>query len=114
MPYYYFISFGAIILCALIAGSASAGVRSTFQSMGKIHTKSRMTGYDTAKRLLKANGVTDIKVGRTGGELTDHYHPTKKIVNLSQSTFGDNSVASVAVDFLYCVVIQWNAVTKSI
>ena len=97
MPYYYFISFGAIILCALIAGSASAGVRSTFQSMGKIHTKSRMTGYDTAKRLLKANGVTDIKVGRTGGELTDHYHPTKKIVNLSQSTFGDNSVASVAV-----------------
>ncbi len=94
---YYLISFGVIILCALIAGSASAGVRATFQKMGKIPTKSRMTGYDTAKKLLRANDVTDIKVGRTGGELTDHYHPSKKEVNLSQSTFGDNSVASVAV-----------------
>ena len=94
---YYLISFGVIILCAIIAGSASANVRSTFQSMGKIHTKSRMTGYDTAKKLLKVNGIHDISVGRTGGELTDHYHPSKKEVNLSQSTFGDNSVASVAV-----------------
>lgn len=94
---YYLISFGVIILCAIIAGSASANVRSTFQSMGKIHTKSRMTGYDTAKKLLKVNGIHDISVGRTGGELTDHYHPSKKEVNLSASTFGDNSVASVAV-----------------
>lgn len=94
---YYLISFGVIILCALIAGSASANVRATFHDMSKIHTKSRMTGYETARRLLRANGVTDIEVGRTGGELTDHYHPTKKQVNLSASTFGDTSVASVAV-----------------
>lgn len=94
---YYLISFGVMLLCALIVGSASAGVRSTFNQMKNIPTKSRMTGYDTAKKLLRAGGVTDITVGRTGGELTDHYHPSRKEVNLSESTFGDTSVASVAV-----------------
>jgi Zn-dependent membrane protease YugP len=56
-----------------------------------------MTGYDTAVRLLRANGVNDISVGRVRGSLTDHYHPTKKIVNLSESVYGDASIASVAV-----------------
>ena len=94
---YYLKSFGVMLLCALIVGSASAGVRWTFNQMKNIPTKSRMTGYDTAKKLLRAGGVTDISVGRTGGELTDHYHPSRKEVNLSESTFGDTSVASVAV-----------------
>jgi Zn-dependent membrane protease YugP len=56
-----------------------------------------MTGYDTATRLLRRNGVTDISVGRVRGKLSDHYHPTKKIVNLSESTYGSDSVAAVAV-----------------
>jgi len=56
-----------------------------------------MTGYDTAVRLLKSNGVKDISVGRVRGELSDHYHPKKKIVNLSESVYGNDSVAAVAV-----------------
>ena len=56
-----------------------------------------MTGYDTAKRLLRAGGVNDISVGRIKGDLTDHYHPTKKIVNLSESVYGSDSVAAVAI-----------------
>ena len=56
-----------------------------------------MTGYDTAVRLLKRNGVKDIRVGRVKGELSDHYHPKKKIVNLSESVYGNDSVAAVAV-----------------
>jgi len=60
-------------------------------------TKSRMTGYDTAVRLLRSNGVRDISVGRVKGSLSDHYHPTKKIVNLSESTYGNDSIAAVAV-----------------
>jgi Zn-dependent membrane protease YugP len=43
------------------------------------------------------NSVYDISVGSVGGELTDHYHPAKKIVNLSQSTYSSSSVAAVAV-----------------
>ena len=56
-----------------------------------------MTGYDTAVRLLRSNGVNDISVHRVAGRLSDHYHPKKKVVNLSESTYGDNSVAAVAV-----------------
>lgn len=86
-----------ILLCAILGAWASAKVRSAYRAYGEMSTSSHMTGYDTAKRLLRANGVTDISVGRVRGELTDHYHPTKKIVNLSESVYGDDSIASVAV-----------------
>lgn len=86
-----------LILCAGLAGSVSAKVRSTFHAQQKIGTKSRMTGYDTALRLLRANRIDDISVGRVKGELTDHYHPTKKQVNLSETVYGNDSVAAVAV-----------------
>ena len=56
-----------------------------------------MTGYDTAVRLLRNNGVRDISIGRVKGTLADHYHPKKKIVNLSTSTYGSDSIAAVAV-----------------
>ncbi len=94
---YYFIFLGLILLCAIFAGWASAKVRSTYSAYQDLGTSSRMTGYDTAVRLLRANGVNDISIGRVRGFLSDHYHPTKKTVNLSESTYGNDSVAAVAV-----------------
>ncbi len=94
---YYLIFLGLMLACAIFAGSASRKVGAAYKAYGAIPTSSRMTGYDTAVRLLRAKGVNDISVGRVRGTLTDHYHPTKKIVNLSESVYGDNSVASVAV-----------------
>lgn len=87
----------AMLACALFAGWASRKVHTTFAAYKDVPTSSRMTGYDTAVRLLRANDVRDISVGRVAGTLTDHYHPTKKTVNLSQSTYGDASVGAVAV-----------------
>ena len=94
---YYFRFLGLILLCAIFAGWASAKVRSTYSAYQDLGTSSRMTGYDTAVRLLRANGVNDISIGRVRGFLSDHYHPTKKTVNLSESTYGNDSVAAVAV-----------------
>ncbi len=94
---YYIISMAAILLCAILGGWASAKVHKAYQRYGVIPTRSRMTGRDTAVKLLQTNGVKDISVGKVEGHLTDHYHPKKGIVNLSQSTYGDDSVASVAV-----------------
>lgn len=94
---YYILWYVPVLLCALLAGLASAKVRSTYSAFREERTRSNMTGYDTAKRLLMVNGVNDIAVNRVKGTLTDHYNPGKKVVNLSQSTYGDNSVASVAV-----------------
>ena len=83
--------------CAGFSIYASNKVKTTYHAFRKMPTSSRMTGYDTAVRLLRANGIFDISVNRVDGELSDHYHPTKKQVNLSASTFGDNSIGSVAV-----------------
>ena len=97
MPGYYFIFFVLMIICAALCAGASAKVHSAYQKYGAMPNSSRMTGYDTAVRLLRNNGVTDITVGRVHGTLTDHYHPTKKVVNLSDSVYGDTSIAAVAV-----------------
>ena len=93
--YIYFII--ALFVCALFSAYASRKVTTTFQKYNNRACHSNMTGYDTAKRLLRAGGATDISVGRVRGTLTDHYHPTKKIVNLSDSTYGSPSVGAVAV-----------------
>ena len=97
MYYYYWIFLGLILLCGIFAARASAKVRSTFAAYREISVSSRMTGYDTATRLLRAGGVTDISVERVKGVLTNHYHPTKKRVSLSDGVYGDDSVAAVAV-----------------
>ena len=94
---YYIISIAAMLFCAMIAGIASARVRSAYKKYGNMPTQSHYTGYDTAVRLLRVNGVRDIAVGRVGGELSDHYHPTKKQVNLSSGVYGSDSIAACAV-----------------
>ncbi|MBR2340846.1 MAG: zinc metallopeptidase [Clostridia bacterium] len=94
---YYFTFFGLILLCALFSGWAASKVKRTYRAYNSVPLRSNMTGYDTAVRLLRANGIQDISVNRVRGELTDHYHPTKKVVNLSASTYGNNSVGAVAV-----------------
>jgi len=95
--YYYLISIVLIMICAILGASASAKVHAAYRAYGDMPTSSRMTGYDTATRLLRVNGVRDISVGRVRGNLTDHYHPTKKIVNLSETVYGNDSIAAVAV-----------------
>ena len=97
IPEYYLIFFILMIFCAILCASASAKVSSAYRAYGAMPNSSRMTGYDTAVRLLRRNGVNDNTVGRVRGSLTDHYHPAKKIVNLSDSVYGDASIASVAV-----------------
>ena len=87
----------AIIACVLLSIYAAGRVRSSYLKYSKIPAKSGLTGYDTAVRLLSANGINDIKVGKVSGELTDHYHPNKGIVNLSESSYDSASVAAVAV-----------------
>lgn len=94
---YYLLFFGLVILCLFFAARASAKVNATFDAYKDVATSSRMTGYDTATRLLRRNGIADVAVQKVKGTLTDHYHPTKSAVNLSQSTYGNDSVAAVAV-----------------
>ncbi len=57
----------------------------------------RMTGAQVAESMLRQNGINDVQVISTPGQLTDHYDPVKKTVNLSESVYSVNSVAAAAV-----------------
>ena len=87
----------ALGICLVFSGWASARVHSAYNAFSSMKTRSHMTGYDTAVRLLRSNQINGISVGRVGGKLSDHYNPQKGIVNLSAATYGDDSVAAVAV-----------------
>lgn len=86
-----------LLPCLAFAAWASARVNSTYAKYDRVQTRSCMTGYDTATRLMRNRGVSGIAVNRVEGRLTDHYNPSKKVVNLSMSTYGSASVAAVAV-----------------
>lgn len=88
---------GAILVCMLFSAIASGKVRSAFAKNDRVRCRLGMTGYDTVTRLMRANHVNGISVGCVRGSLTDHYQPGKSIVNLSESTYGSDSVAAVAV-----------------
>ncbi|MGN1061057.1 MAG: zinc metallopeptidase [Candidatus Coproplasma sp.] len=87
----------ALLVCAIFAGYASSKVHSTFAKYDRVPNRSGMTGYDTAVRLMRTNDMQGIQIGRISGKLSDHYDPKKGVVNLSETTYGNASVASVAV-----------------
>ena len=95
--YTYLLFLVMLVPCMIFSAVASAKVSSTYSKYDKIPTLSRMTGYDTAAYLLRNRGVNDIAIGKVRGKLTDHYDPTKSVVNLSQSTYGSPSVGACAV-----------------
>lgn len=88
---------GAILLCMLFSGIATHKVYSAYSRYGGVSARSGLTGRDTAERLMAAGGVRDVLIGRVKGTLSDHYDPTRKIVNLSDSVYSSSSVAAVAV-----------------
>ena len=87
----------ALLVCMAISVWASAKVRSAYSKYGRIYNRARMTGYDTAVLLLRANGIRGISIGRISGTLSDHYNPAKGIVNLSEGVYGNDSIAAVAI-----------------
>lgn len=95
--YYYYYFLLLLVPCFILSAWASVKVNSTFRRYQGVANRSGMTGYDTAYRLMRNNGVYDVSIGRVRGSLSDHYDPTKEIVNLSESTYGYASVGSVAV-----------------
>ncbi|MEE0927932.1 MAG: zinc metallopeptidase [Acutalibacteraceae bacterium] len=101
MPFYYYgfdIYYLALILPAFIISLvAQIKVKSTFSKYSKVLNHSRLTGAMAAEKVLSAHGVYDVRVERVGGELTDHFDPTTKVIRLSDSVYDSYSVAAVGV-----------------
>ena len=80
----------------LLALWAQFKVRSAFSRYVQVPTQRQVNGIETAKILMRNNGLTSVGIQGTPGQLTDHYDPRNKTINLSDSS-AQNSVASVAV-----------------
>ncbi len=85
------------ILFAVIGMIVSGVLKSKFKKYSQIPVKGGLTGKDIAERMLKENGITDVQVISVAGQLTDHYNPMKKTVNLSEGVYGSDSIAAAAV-----------------
>jgi Zn-dependent membrane protease YugP len=75
----------------------SASLKSKFQKYSQIPLLSGLTGREIAEKMLRENGIYDVKVTSVAGHLTDHYNPATKTVNLSEQVYRTNSIAAAAV-----------------
>ena len=97
MGYYFDPTWILVIIGAVLSMAASAKVNSTFNKYSKVRSMTGLTGEDAAKRLLNSQGIYDVTVRPVKGQLTDHYDPRTKTVNLSESVFHSTSVAAIGV-----------------
>ncbi len=81
----------------LLSLYASMKVKSTYKKYSRIGTNSGMTGADIARQILHRNGLSNINVVETGGFLSDHYDPGKKVVRLSRDVYNGTSVSAIGV-----------------
>lgn len=97
MPYRIDYLYIVLVLpCVLFALWAQFNVKATFSKYSRT-TLRGMTGYDSARRILDANGLYNIKISRVSGELTDHFNPTDGTIYLSDSVYDRSTTAAVGV-----------------
>lgn len=89
--------YGLTILSIVIVLGAQIYVSSSYKKYSKIKNEKGITGKEAARYILDKNELENIKVVETGGHLSDHYDPSKKVIRLSSSVYNDDSVGSVAV-----------------
>ncbi len=97
---YYFRLDWTYVLCIigmLLSLAASAAVNRTFSKYNRVKNRIGLTGAQAAQRVLKAGGITDVKIEHISGKLTDNYDPRSKTLRLSDSTYASSSVAAVCV-----------------
>ena len=84
-------------LIMLVSWAVSAKLKSKFEEYSKLRLQNGMSGAEIAQKMLHDNGIYDVRVISTPGQLTDHYNPTDKTVNLSESVYNQRNAAAAAV-----------------
>jgi Zn-dependent membrane protease YugP len=90
----YMILAGAIMLASWLV---SKKLKSKFEFYSKLELQNGMSGAEIAEKMLADNGIRDVRVISTPGRLTDHYNPSDKTVNLSESVYNQRNAAAAAV-----------------
>lgn len=86
-----------VIIGIVITLAASAKVKSAFAKYSQVRTRTGITGAQAAERILRESGIYDVQIQAVAGNLTDHYDPRSKVLRLSESVYGSNSLAAVGV-----------------
>ena len=86
-----------VIIGIVITMWASASVKNTYKRYAKVAAACGLTGAEVARQILDSKGIYDVKVEHISGDLTDHYNPATKVLNLSDSVYGSRSIAALGV-----------------
>ena len=86
-----------MFLAIVVVIYAQTKINSAYNKFRKIKSKGNLSGQEVARKILDSNGLKDIYIVETRGELTDHYDPSRKVVRLSHEVFHGTSVASISV-----------------
>jgi len=81
----------------LFSWIVSARLKSKFEHYSKVHLRNGMSGKEVAEKMLRDNGINDVQVISVPGQLTDHYNPENKTVNLSEAVYMQRNAAAAAV-----------------
>ena len=105
MPYYY--GYGDFlannIYCILLIPVMLLSLWAQFQVSGNFRRYSAqrsrrgLTGAQAAERVLRSNGVTNVRIERVSGNLTDHFDPRSNVIRLSDNVYGNTSTAAIGV-----------------
>ena len=103
MPYYgYYYGFDwtylvVVLPCLILSLWASSSVNRTFKRYSTQYSQRRITGADAAMRVLRSNGVHNVRIERISGNLTDHYDPKANVIRLSDGVYDSTSTAAIGV-----------------
>lgn len=89
----YFLVLVGVVICLI----ASARVKLSFAKYDKVRSMAGLTGAQAAERMLNMSGIYDVQVQHVSGNLTDHYDPRNKTLNLSDSVYNSMSIAAIGV-----------------
>jgi len=97
IPFYYDPSMIFLIPALVLAAWAQWRVQSTFARYSAKPSRSGRTAEEVAYQILVQHGVENVVIEHTPGQLTDHYDPVRKVLRLSDATYGSDSIAAIGV-----------------
>jgi Zn-dependent membrane protease YugP len=114
-------SFILIIVIGLVGLFVQSKLKSKFKKYSNLHLQNGLSGREIAEKMLTDNHIYDVKIISVKGQLTDHYNPKNKTVNLSEAVYNQRNAAAAAVAAHECghavqhaVSYQWLSLRSSL
>lgn len=99
MPYFYFDYYYLILVvpALMLVIWAQVQVKTTYRKYSRVPNSRGMTGAYAAQAVLNFYGITDVRIERVSGNLTDHYDPRSKVIRLSDGVYNSSTVAAIGI-----------------